>query len=324
MSGILEVWECELNSIHLTFHTSTKIAMSTEPAKGPSKKELNKLARKEKKTAGPQAAAEGAVGEAQFTISLPRGVKAELARTVELYLGDSCPKIRYVLGTGNAPVLTQEVDGKEGSVSGDVNIARFLVRSCKPTASVINTTCPWSSKPISADSLTSYRGQQVGFCNPECRDKFASAVSAFDASLGGSGATGVKDAWEDAQIDQWLEAYSYALLSAAYFSTLLGTVDAHLITHTYLVGHSLTLADMAIYTLLKGKPATEATTRWMALVSAQLPAWTAPALTFIPKKTAAVVVEKVADEGGTCPPLENAVDGEVCTRFPPEPSGKPF
>ena len=30
----------------------------------------------------------------------------------------------------------------------------------------INTVCPWSGKPISADSLTRYRGAVVGFCNP--------------------------------------------------------------------------------------------------------------------------------------------------------------
>ena len=47
----------------------------------------------------------------------------------------------------------------------------------------INETCPWSGKPISGDSLTLYRGQVVGFCNPGCRDKFAKAVSDFEALM---------------------------------------------------------------------------------------------------------------------------------------------
>ncbi|MHC2104826.1 MULTISPECIES: glutathione S-transferase [unclassified Methylobacterium] len=50
-------------------------------------------------------------------------------------------------------------------------------------ADAINETCPWSGKPISADSLTLYNGAVVGFCNPECRDKFASAVRSFEAAL---------------------------------------------------------------------------------------------------------------------------------------------
>lgn len=45
---------------------------------------------------------------------------------------------------------------------------------------VINTTCPWSGKPVSPDSLTRYRDQVVGFCNPGCRDKFETATQAFD------------------------------------------------------------------------------------------------------------------------------------------------
>lgn len=44
----------------------------------------------------------------------------------------------------------------------------------------INETCPWSGNPISADSLTLYRGKVVGFCNPGCRDKFAAATAHFD------------------------------------------------------------------------------------------------------------------------------------------------
>ena len=47
----------------------------------------------------------------------------------------------------------------------------------------INETCPWSGKPISGDSLTLYRGQVIGFCNPGCRDKFAKAVSDFEALM---------------------------------------------------------------------------------------------------------------------------------------------
>ena len=47
----------------------------------------------------------------------------------------------------------------------------------------INETCPWSGKPIAADSLTLYRGEVVGFCNPGCRDKFEKAVQHFEAAL---------------------------------------------------------------------------------------------------------------------------------------------
>ena len=48
----------------------------------------------------------------------------------------------------------------------------------------VNETCPWSGKPVAADSLTRYRGHVVGFCNPGCRDKFGAAISAFDAAIG--------------------------------------------------------------------------------------------------------------------------------------------
>ena len=47
----------------------------------------------------------------------------------------------------------------------------------------VNDLCPWSGKPVSADSLTLYRGQVVGFCNPGCREKFDAATTAFDALI---------------------------------------------------------------------------------------------------------------------------------------------
>jgi hypothetical protein len=47
----------------------------------------------------------------------------------------------------------------------------------------VNETCPWSGKPIAADSLTLYKEAVVGFCNPDCRDKFEVAVKHFEAAL---------------------------------------------------------------------------------------------------------------------------------------------
>ncbi len=47
-------------------------------------------------------------------------------------------------------------------------------------AASLNTHCPWSGKPVSPDSLTTYRGKPVGFCNPGCRDKFETALAVFD------------------------------------------------------------------------------------------------------------------------------------------------
>jgi hypothetical protein len=51
----------------------------------------------------------------------------------------------------------------------------------------INDVCPWSGKPVSADSLTLYRGEVVGFCNPGCRDKFDRAVALFEQRIGDKG-----------------------------------------------------------------------------------------------------------------------------------------
>ena len=47
----------------------------------------------------------------------------------------------------------------------------------------VNERCPWSGDPVRGDSLTLYRGEVVGFCNPGCRDKFEKAASSFDAAI---------------------------------------------------------------------------------------------------------------------------------------------
>ena len=47
----------------------------------------------------------------------------------------------------------------------------------------VNELCPWSGKPVSADSLTLYKGQVVGFCNPGCRDKFEKSINMFEGLI---------------------------------------------------------------------------------------------------------------------------------------------
>ena len=49
----------------------------------------------------------------------------------------------------------------------------------------VNDRCPWSGEPVSADSLTLYRGKVVGFYNTGCRDKFEAAARAFDTKIEG-------------------------------------------------------------------------------------------------------------------------------------------
>ena len=66
--------------------------------------------------------------------------------------------------------------------------SRPRTRSGKNTpADAINGICPWSGKPVRADSLTLYRGHVVGFCNPGCRDKFDAATEMFDGRIAGLG-----------------------------------------------------------------------------------------------------------------------------------------
>ena len=58
-----------------------------------------------------------------------------------------------------------------------MSLQRLTIEYC------INTDCPWSGKPVQADSLTEYKGQVVGFCNTGCRDKFEQAVGKFEELL---------------------------------------------------------------------------------------------------------------------------------------------
>ena len=45
-------------------------------------------------------------------------------------------------------------------------------------ARAVNRRCPFSGRPITANSLLDYEGKIAGFCNPQCRDSFAAAAAA--------------------------------------------------------------------------------------------------------------------------------------------------
>ncbi|HAG71548.1 MAG TPA: glutathione S-transferase [Gammaproteobacteria bacterium] len=47
----------------------------------------------------------------------------------------------------------------------------------------INGNFLWSGNPIEKNSLTTYKGQVVGFYNTGCRDKFDKAIDLFDDLL---------------------------------------------------------------------------------------------------------------------------------------------
>jgi len=173
---------------------------------GPSKKELNKLARKEghKKTEGSSAApaATTSTDASPVAVLLPTVEPSELALVCHAsFPADLALAVMQMVGStiklnsmevANEPIL---VGGGMGSVSGDASIARYLVR-------VAGT-------------------------------KFASM---YDQS----------NTWACSQVDQWLQLYDRAVGTNGDPIALLHLLEIHLADKTYVVGESFSLADAAM------------------------------------------------------------------------------
>lgn len=71
------------------------------------------------------------------------------------------------------PNLSSDKNARPPVVEENTESQMVEVANSQP----INQTCPRSGKPVSNDSLTTYRGHTVGFCNTHCRDDFAANVN---------------------------------------------------------------------------------------------------------------------------------------------------
>ena len=47
----------------------------------------------------------------------------------------------------------------------------------------VNSTCPYSGKPVAPGSLAEIGGRVVGFCNPFCRDKTLADPEAWPEAM---------------------------------------------------------------------------------------------------------------------------------------------
>lgn len=133
----------------------------------------------------------------------------------------------------------------------------------------------------------------------------------------------------DTQSDYWID-FSTKLNTGDFkaLSGLLDTLNSHLCLRSFFVGHSLTIADFAVYGALKGSAIFTKQFKVGKLGTVYLVRWFSYMNTLAGVKKANDDIAKVRESGkekGDSGSLEitlpGAVMGKVVTRFPPEPSG---
>ncbi|CAG9466636.1 unnamed protein product [Pedinophyceae sp. YPF-701] len=144
------------------------------------------------------------------------------------------------------------------------------------------------------------------------------------------------DARTAVEVEQWLDVCA-TLVAGPTFQPVCHALSDCLAARTYLVGHALTLADLAIWSQLattpmwdkvKSSPGAVHLARWFSFIGDHAECARAAAefksagKSSETAKRAAEVTGKKKGEGGTFDlDLPGAAPGKVVTRFPPEPSG---
>uniref|UniRef100_A0A3P8YUI1 Glutamyl-tRNA synthetase n=1 Tax=Esox lucius TaxID=8010 RepID=A0A3P8YUI1_ESOLU len=121
---------------------------------------------------------------------------------------------------------------------------------------------------------------------------------------------------EQTEVDHWLEFSAQRVSGQSGLAVSLGELDKALALRTFLVGHSLTLADLCVWAALKGQLFSHVD-RWFSFLGSQVPFNT------VGNKYASSKSEEKdkKQDVGKFVELPGAEMGKVVVRFPPEASG---
>uniref|UniRef100_A0A8C8FI40 Bifunctional glutamate/proline--tRNA ligase n=1 Tax=Oncorhynchus tshawytscha TaxID=74940 RepID=A0A8C8FI40_ONCTS len=130
---------------------------------------------------------------------------------------------------------------------------------------------------------------------------------------------------EQTEVDHWMEFSTRRVCGQSGLATALGELDMALALRTFLVGHSLTLADLCVWAALKGSNdwqsiqkqagAFSHVARWFSFLGSQVP------FTAVGNKYANSKKQEKKQDLGKFVELPGAEMGKVVVRFPPEASG---
>ena len=269
-------------------------------------------------------------------------------------LPPTAPKSTTVAAPSPAvPVLVVPITGKPAATAANKKIASAGRQPPKiqPNQIVMNPNSPLKERPVVAlataiinNSILDYSIVSDHHCRHAAMGLSDGSIVVGDFAMArymnstASTNTTNTDASQMAQVNTWMD-YAQSLMKLNDEQVVQGvamTLEHALANRTYLVGHSLTMADLAVFAAL-GFPA-EASTRAAVLEAIPQDSFAAarrwikmvadsPAV-MEATQIATAQEESIFDADSPLDPLaagmnllEGGIAGRVVTRFPPEPSG---